>query len=97
MLILSCIFFSLIIFRDLGDGWCEMICTFDRFDGSILAHSASIAYKYVIHSPKSASNPYEFLHGHGQIDFNRCLIIPNNEVEKYYQGIKCKNTCCNSF
>jgi hypothetical protein len=79
-------------YRDLGDGWCEMMCTFERFDGSILARSASIAYKYVIHSPKSASdsNPYEYLHDYGQTIFNRCLIIPNNEVEKYYQGIKYK-------
>lgn len=65
-----------------------MICTFDGFDGSILAHSASVAYKYVIHSPKSASNPYEFLHGHGMTDFNRCLIFPDNGIEKYYRGIK---------
>ena len=72
-----------------------MMCTFERFDGSLLAHNASIAYKYVIHSPKSASdsNPYEFLHEHGHV--NRCLIFPNNEVEKginYYRKL-----CCQSF
>ena len=66
-----------------------MICIFERFDGSLLAHSASIPYKYIIYSPKSISdsNPYEYLHGYGNTDFNRCLLIPNDGVKMFYRGI----------
>lgn len=82
-------------FRLFDDEFYEMSCTFETFDMDILKFP--LPYKYIVVSPKTknSGNYYEYLHAHAastwsgnEYDFNRCLVIPNLDLEGNYYNKK---------
>lgn len=92
--------------RDLGDGYCEMKGTLS-IDAKIFEHERAIAYKYVVHSPKtreSQDDCYEYLHEHHLANANRLLKVPKQRYQQacggmlvYYLLYLTHSNYCTSF
>ena len=66
-----------------------MTCTFQDFDARLLKFDRAVPYKYVVHSQKKENKDdcYEYLHAYSGPDYNRCLVIPQDQLKTLIGGM----------
>ena len=75
-------------YRKIDAIYCEMKCTFDKFNFEFLLQYRYVPYKYVIiNSPKTDENDcIEYLHAHSKDgDVDRCLRLSTEEIHRIHR------------